>query len=94
MTCYIAAPAHHNKMAEMNFPDLIREMKLMDIDVKPFFEIAARDILNQHGHRAAIFARSILDLMITDNNSNGIYLWRELIQILTDQDPAQQITLH
>jgi len=94
MPCYISIAQSDSKTAEASFPDLVLEMKLMDIDVKPFFEIAARDISDRYGIQAARFAQLILDQMTEDNDSNGIYLWKELCHILKNHLPPQQITLH
>lgn len=80
--------------AAVSFPELIQEMKLLDMDPKPLLEIAANDIFSLHGGAAIILAELMLDQMYQDDNPDGIYLWKELCCILGDLFSTPEITLH
>lgn len=94
MTCQTSGNIYPNTVATHSFQDIIEEMRLLEIDIKPYFEIAAHDIFNRYGINAGFFAQLILDQMTEDNDPDGIYLWQELSRILINYLPPSQITLH
>lgn len=80
--------------AEHTMLELVQEMNLLGMDPKPLLKIAAIDIFSQHGAKAITYAELMLEQMIDDDNSSGLYLWKELHCILGELVSAAQITIH
>ncbi|HEC00545.1 MAG TPA: hypothetical protein ENI91_02505 [Sphingomonadales bacterium] len=79
---------------DKSFLELATEMKNLGMDPKPFFEIAAQDILTQHGHKAIPYVEEMLSQVYGQNNPDGLYLWQELHRILIGQPSGVPRILH
>ncbi len=80
--------------ANYSFMELVQEMRVLGMDPKPILSIAANDIFNRLGSKSLGYIKSILDQMVNENNTNGMYLWREIHDILSDRFSASHITIH
>lgn len=79
---------------DYSFIDLIQEMKELGMDPKPILVTAANDIFSKYGPHVFVYAKTMLENMIKTNNPNGIYLWNELLEILSEQNPPASIRLN
>lgn len=70
---------HISGYGEYSYSELVSEMKSLGMDPRPLLEIAANDILSQHGSRGQAYARRMLDQMIAEDDLDGIYLWNALL---------------
>jgi len=77
-----------------SFLELIQEMKLLGMDPKPVFEIAANDICSLYGAKATIYTELMLDHMIEEDNPDGIYLWKELHHTLSNRISPPNKIIH
>ncbi|VAV90225.1 hypothetical protein MNBD_ALPHA02-762 [hydrothermal vent metagenome] len=81
-------------ISDSSFLELAIEMKSLGMDPRPFFEIAAQDILSQHGNKAISYVEVMLSQMYAQNNPDGLYLWQELHDILIGQKSNKPHTIH
>ena len=65
----------HNYRAHSELPLLVQQMSDMGLQIMPYMEIAARDILQRYGDDAFILADRILHHMIEDGDKWGIFVW-------------------
>jgi len=63
--------------------ELINEMEQMGISTTPYLELAAKDILDRLGADAFAYSEAINHKMKLEKNSEGIYLWNRLHEILS-----------
>ncbi len=80
--------------ADYSFVDLIQEMKSLGMDPKPILETAANDIFSIHGPKVFAYARIMLENMVKTDNPNGIYLWNEILNILSQRISPAPAALH
>lgn len=83
-----------DSLPDKSFLELAIEMRNLGMDPQPFFEIAAQDILTQHGHKAIPYVEEMLSQMYVQNNPDGLYLWQELYHILDGHKSMAPYTLH
>ena len=62
--------------------DLIIQMKKMDIDPQPYFNLAAQDIILKFGIHALEAVEITLNNCEILNNPDILYVWREVFLIL------------
>ena len=74
--------------------EMAQEMKALEIDIEPFLQIAANDVISHYGDDVIAYADIILSQMHEDNNANGIYLWEELSRIIKSKKSATNKTIH
>ena len=74
--------------------EMVQEMKALEIDIEPFLQIAANDVINHYGEDVIAYANNILSQMHQDNNANGIFLWEQLSRIIKGKKSKATITIH
>lgn len=74
--------------------EMVLEMNALEINIEPFLQIAANDVIHHYGDDVIAYANIILSQMRESNNANGIYLWEQLFKIIKNKKSAENITIH